>query len=219
MKTWLVLLLIAFALVAGYKFSGYQHQLSESNAEKERLTNVLARSRATETSELKVMKPAAKLVKNDVETTLSAISVAGEEQASVQAVDSVQPATSDPFYTKTEGSLNTFFALPPNKERFVLETVKCGNGRCEITGQYDGSETELSLVIEALEKEPWWQFGSPTITTEVAQRGLRLNVSFVASQLPSASVQNRTRAQEPNQNSVQSDSDNQIASAQITSAG
>ena len=31
MKTWLVLLLIAFALIAGYKFSGYQHQLSESN--------------------------------------------------------------------------------------------------------------------------------------------------------------------------------------------
>ena len=65
MKTWLVLLLIAFALIAGYKFSGYQHQLSESNAEKERLTNVLARSRATETSELKVIKPAAKLVSNE----------------------------------------------------------------------------------------------------------------------------------------------------------
>ncbi|CAB9495700.1 hypothetical protein [Alteromonas macleodii] len=213
MKTWLVLLLIAFALVAGYKFSGYQHQLSESNAEKERLTNVLARSRATETSELKVIKPAAKLVKNEVATTNSDTSVVDEEQASVQVV------TPDPFYTKTEGSLNTFFALPPNKERFVLETVKCGNGLCEITGEYDGSESELSLVIEALEREPWWQFGSPTITTEVAQRGLRLNVSFVASQLPSARVQNRTRAQERNQNSVQTESDNQIASAQITSAG
>ncbi|MCZ8531022.1 hypothetical protein [Alteromonas sp. PRIM-21] len=213
MKTWLVLLLIAFALVAGYKFSGYQHQLSESNAEKERLTNVLARSRATETSELKVIKPAAKLVKNEVATTNSDTSVVDEEKASVQVV------TPDPFYTKTEGSLNTFFALPPNKERFVLETVKCGNGLCEITGEYDGSETELSLVIEALEREPWWQFGSPTITTEVAQRGLRLNVSFVASQLPSARVQNRTRAQERTQNSVQTDSDNQIASAQITSAG
>lgn len=213
MKTWLVLLLIAFALVAGYKFSGYQHQLSESNAEKERLTNVLARSRATETSELKVIKPAAKLVKNEVATTNSDTSVVDEEQTSVQVV------TPDPFYTKTEGSLNTFFALPLNKERFVLETVKCGNGLCEITGEYDGSESELSLVIEALEREPWWQFGSPTITTEVAQRGLRLNVSFVASQLPSARVQNRTRAQERNQNSVQTDSDNQIASAQITSAG
>ena len=219
MKTWLVLLLIAFALVAGYKFSGYQHQLSESNAEKERLTSVLARSRATETSELKVIKPAAKLVKNEVATANSGISVVDEEQASVQAADSVQPGTPDPFYTKTEGSLNTFFALPTNKERFVLETVKCGNGLCEITGEYDGSETELSLVIEALEREPWWQFGSPTITTEVAQRGLRLNVSFAASQLPSARVRNRTRAQEQNQNSVQSDSDNQIASAQITSAG
>ena len=213
MKTWLVLLLIAFALVAGYKFSGYQHQLSESNAEKERLTNVLARSRATETSELKVIKPAAKLVKNEVATTNSDTSIVDEEQASVQVV------TPDLFYTKTEGSLNTFFALPPNKERFVLETVKCGNGLCEITGEYDGSETELSLVIEALEREPWWQFGSPTITTEVAQRGLRLNVSFVASQLPSARVQNRTRAQEQNQNSVQTDSNNQIASTQITSAG
>ena len=47
MKTWLVILLIAFALIAGYKFSGYQHQLSESNADKARLTTVLARSRAT----------------------------------------------------------------------------------------------------------------------------------------------------------------------------
>ena len=219
MKAWLVLLLIAFALVAGYKFSGYQHQLSESNAEKERLTDVLARSRATETSELKVMKPAAKLVKNEVATAKSSTTVADEEQASVKTDDSAQVLTPDPFYTRTEGSLNTFFALPTNKERFVLETVKCGNGLCEITGEYDGSETELSLVIDALEREPWWQFGSPTITTEIAQRGLRLNVSFEASQLPSVPMQNRTMSREQIRNSVQVDSNNQIASAQIASTG
>ena len=109
------------------------------------------------------------------------------------------------FYTKTEGSLNTFFALPPNNERFVLDSVKCENGLCEITGEYDGSETELSLVIEALEQEPWWQFGSPTITTQVAQRGLKLNVSFAASHSPNARVRYR--------DSIQADVKGQVASA------
>ena len=196
MKTWLVLLLIAFALVAGYKFSGYQHQLSESNAEKERLTNVLARSRATETSELKVIKPAAKLISNEVSATRSGISV-----TNTGAVDAASSAKNAPitapevFYTKTEGSLNTFFALPPNNERFVLDSVKCENGHCEITGEYDGSETELSQVIDALEQEPWWEFGSPIITTQVAQRGLKLNVSFAASHSPNARVRHRDNAE------------------------
>ncbi|MED5332136.1 MAG: hypothetical protein VX735_04795, partial [Pseudomonadota bacterium] len=109
------------------------------------------------------------------------------------------------FYTKTEGSLNTFFALPPNNERFVLDSIKCENGHCEITGEYDGSETELSRVIEALEQEPWWEFGSPIITTQVAQRGLKLNVSFAASHSPNARVRYR--------NSTQADLNSQLASA------
>ena len=88
-----------------------------------------------------------------------------------------------------------FFALPPNNERFVLDSVKCENGHCEITGEYDGSETELSRVIEALEQEPWWEFGSPIITTQVAQRGLKLNVSFAASHSPNARVRYRNSTQ------------------------
>ncbi|CAI3968706.1 MAG: hypothetical protein QUV19_01825 [Alteromonas macleodii] len=206
MKTWLVLLLIAFALIAGYKFSGYQHQLSESNAEKERLTNVLARSRATETSELKVIKPAAKLVSNEAGTVLLDTSVTKNGEMNVAPVaENVQIMAPEVFYTKTEGSLNTFFALPPNNERFVLDSVKCENGHCEITGEYDGSETELSRVIEALEQEPWWEFGSPIITTQVAQRGLKLNVSFAASHSPNARVRYR--------NSTQADLNSQLASA------
>ena len=215
MKAWLVLLLITFTLIAGYKFSGYQHQLSESNAEKERLTTVLARSRVTETSELKVIKPAAKLAKSETPRT----DIDDNELVSMQAAESAHSILPDPFYKKTEGSLNTFFALPSNKERFMLESVKCGNGLCEITGEYDGSETELSLVIAALEKEPWWQFGSPTITTKEVQRGLSLNVSFVASYLPSAKVQNGTSARVQNKNSAQPDSNNQIGAARIASAG
>lgn len=205
MKTWLVLLLIAFALIAGYKFSGYQHQLSESKAEKERLTNVLARSRATETSELKVIKPATKLVSNDANATLTGSDVTSNSLMDTSATRGAQAMAPELFYTKTEGSLNTFFALPPNKERFVLDSVKCENGLCEITGEYDGSETELSLVIEALEQEPWWQFGSPTITTQVAQRGLKLNVSFAASHSPNARVRYR--------DSIQADVKSQVASA------
>jgi hypothetical protein len=205
MKTWLVLLLIAFALIAGYKFSGYQHQLSESNAEKERLTNVLARSRATETSELKVIKPAAKLVSNDANVTLTGSDVTSNSLMDTSATRGAQSMAPELFYTKTEGSLNTFFALPPNNERFVLDSVKCENGLCEITGEYDGSETELSLVIEALEQEPWWQFGSPIITTQVAQRGLKLNVSFAASHSPNARVRYR--------DSIQADVKSQVASA------
>tara|TARA_B100000519_G_scaffold154759_1_gene135995 strand:+ start:487 stop:1107 length:621 start_codon:yes stop_codon:yes gene_type:complete len=205
MKTWLVLLLIAFALIAGYKFSGYQHQLSESKAEKERLTNVLARSRATETSELKVIKPATKLVSNDANVTLTGSDVTSNSLMDTSATRGAQSMAPELFYTKTEGSLNTFFALPPNNERFVLDSVKCENGLCEITGEYDGSETELSLVIEALEQEPWWQFGSPIITTQVAQRGLKLNVSFAASHSPNARVRYR--------DSIQADVKSQVASA------
>lgn len=205
MKTWLVLLLIAFALIAGYKFSGYQHQLSESKAEKERLTNVLARSRATETSELKVIKPATKLVSNDANATLTGSDVTSNSLMDTSATKGAQSMAPELFYTKTEGSLNTFFALPPNNERFVLDSVKCENGLCEITGEYDGSETELSLVIEALEQEPWWQFGSPIITTQVAQRGLKLNVSFAASHSPNARVRYR--------DSIQADVKSQVASA------
>ena len=205
MKTWLVLLLITFALIAGYKFSGYQHQLSESNAEKERLTNVLGRSRATQTSELKIIKPAAKLVTHEAEETQPNVGIEKEGLTETDITNAVEPIVPDVFYTKTEGSLNTFFALPPNNERFALDSVKCENGLCEISGEYDGSETELSLVIEALEKEPWWQFGSPTISTEVAQRGLKLNVSFAASHMPSARVQNH--------DSIQTDLEHQIASA------
>ena len=205
MKTWLVLLLIAFALIAGYKFSGYQHQLSESKAEKERLTNVLARSRATETSELKVIKPATKLVSNDANATLTGSDVTSNSLLDTSATRGAQAMAPELFYTKTEGSLNTFFALPPNNERFVLDSVKCENGLCEITGEYDGSETELSLVIEALEQEPWWQFGSPIITTQVAQRGLKLNVSFAASHSPNARVRYR--------DSIQADVKSQVASA------
>ena len=219
MKAWLVLLLIAFTLIAGYKFSGYQHQLSESNAEKERLTTVLARSRATETSELKVIKPAAKLAKSESNTPRSDIDVDDNELASQQVAESAHLILPDPFYKRTEGSLNTFFALPPNNERFMLESVKCGNGICEITGEYDGSKTELSLVIAALEKEPWWQFGPPTITTNEVQRGLRLNVSFVASHLPSAKEQNGTSARVKSKNGAQADSNNQIGAARIASAG
>jgi len=205
MKTWLVLLLIAFALIAGYKFSGYQHQLSESKAEKERLTNVLARSRATETSELKVIKPATKLVSNDANATLTGSDVTSNSLMDTSATRGAQSMAPELFYTKTEGSLNTFFALPPNNERFVLDSVKCENGLCQITGEYDGSETELSLVIEALEQEPWWQFGSPIITTQVAQRGLKLNVSFAASHSPNARVRYR--------DSIQADVKSQVASA------
>lgn len=62
MKRWPVLVLVLFIAIAGYKFFVYQHQLLESKAEKERLSSVLARSRATETRDLKVIKAAPKLL-------------------------------------------------------------------------------------------------------------------------------------------------------------
>jgi len=188
MKTWLVGL-IAFALIAGYKVFSYQHQLSESNAEKERLTSVLDRSRATETSELKVMKPATKLVAGS--------SLSDEQQRHVQSSDSIHnttPATenvdgadsvsSESFYSETEGALVAFFSLPTHEERFVLSSIKCENRLCELVGEYNGSESELSLVMAALEQEPWWHFGAPEISTELVHRGLKLNVSFTAEYLP-----------------------------------
>lgn len=193
MKTWLAGLII-FAMIAGYKVFSYQHQLSESSAEKERLTSVLDRSRVTETSELKVMKPATKLVagggpgdKQLNDKQLSNLSYTGSKQHSALSNGSVKSSrllASDNFYSETEGSLTTFFSLPPNNERFALSSVKCENGLCELVGEYDGSEAELSSIIEALEREPWWHFGKPIIATEFAQRGLKLNVSFAAEHLP-----------------------------------
>jgi len=203
MKTWLVILLIAFALIAGYKFSGYQHQLSESNADKARLTTVLARSRATETSELKVIKPAAKLATGNTTTGNTAADKSKDSQlAQSQAREAMQAGKSDSsskapaaFYAETEGSLATFFALPPNNELFVLNSVTCRSGLCEVVGEYDGSETELFLVIKALEQEPWWQFGSPIVSTQLAQRGLKLNVSFAAQHQPNANLKYKENMQ------------------------
>ena len=188
MKTWLVGLIL-FALIAGYKVFSYQHQLSESNAEKERLTSVLDRSRATETSELKVMKPATKLVSGNGQEGVQRSSVPATESTQIntrsgEGANGLSPTASDNFYSETEGSLATFFSLPPNNERFVLSSVKCENGLCELVGEYDGSESELSSVIDALEREPWWHFGPPVIATQLAQRGVKLNVSFAAEYLP-----------------------------------
>ena len=67
MKTWLLVLLVAFSVIAGFKVVSYQQKLDHSKVEHERLSDVLARSRSTQTSELKIIKPIKK-VKEERET-------------------------------------------------------------------------------------------------------------------------------------------------------
>ena len=65
MKTWLLVLLVAFSVIAGFKVVSYQQKLDHSKVEHERLSDVLARSRSTQTSELKIIKPINKVKKKE----------------------------------------------------------------------------------------------------------------------------------------------------------
>lgn len=166
-----MLLLVLFIAVAGYKLTGYQEQLRESNEDKARLNSVLARSRATESSELKVIhmpRPALSSESNGSYTSSVGVD---------SVVASMQSEHSD---AETQSYLTTFFARHPHSELLKIETVKCEHAVCEIVGEYDGTESELYELVGELEKAPWWAFSSPVLTTEMAQHGVKLNVSFSA---------------------------------------
>ncbi|BFT31770.1 hypothetical protein D210916BOD24_29460 [Alteromonas sp. D210916BOD_24] len=158
MKPWLFLLFLVFISVAGYKLSGYQHQLSESKADKARLNSVLSRSRATEASELKVIKPTPKLSLSTPPQEINETVVAGDD------VSGESRWTAD-----MESFLNTFFTLPHNSQQFALSSVKCTNDLCEVMGQHSGTQRDLFDLVEALENEPWWEFGVPMFSTEITQ--------------------------------------------------
>lgn len=175
MKIWLLLALVSFILVAGFKYLGYQQHLNESTVEKERLTSVLSRARVTETSELKVIKPAAKLGTNDDLNPLhfdSIITSNGEQEK--------QPAFQHKSEAETELALSHFFASHPKSTSFIFERIQCEQQQCELTGEYYGSESELTEVVNALEQEPWWHYTSPTLTTTTSQKGVKLTMLFLS---------------------------------------
>ena len=183
MKRWFLLLLVAFIGVAGYKFSSYQHQLSESKAEKERLTSVLERSRATDTSDLKVIKAAPKLLANSADSKSTGLSdeplyLSGPQLAANAEASAIEILLDSDIET----SLTHFFANHPHSEDVVLEKIECLSGLCEVVGSYNKSEKELSELVNALQAEPWWQFTSPVLKTQLAQRGVKVNLTFSAKQ-------------------------------------
>jgi len=156
MKVWLLTALIAFIVVAGFKYLSYQQHLSESTIEKARLNNVLDRTRATVSSELKIIKPAAKLIARDVSNKLF----------------------TDTQSTEAETALSDFFTSHPLNASFILERLRCNEQQCELIGEYYGSESELADVVSALQEESWWQQASPLLTTELSERGVRLTMLF-----------------------------------------
>jgi hypothetical protein len=175
MKIWLLLALISFILVAGFKYLGYQQHLNESNVEKERLSSVLSRARVTETSELKVIKPASKLTTNNDVKTLhpDSITTLNDEQEKQSAFQYKTEA-------ETEIALSHFFASHPTSASFILERIQCEQQQCELSGEYYGSQSELTEVVNALEQEPWWHFTSPTLTTTTSQKGVKITMLFLS---------------------------------------
>ena len=187
MKIWLLLALISFILVAGFKYLGYQQHLNESNVEKARLSSVLSRARVTETSELKVIKPASKLTTNNDVKTLNpdSITTLNDEQEKQSAFQYESEA-------ETEIALSHFFASHPTSTSFIFERIQCEQQQCVLTGEYYGSESELTEVVNALEQEPWWHYMSPTLTTTAAEKGVKITMLFL-SQSADADKRNNTQ--------------------------
>lgn len=165
MKPWLIWVFVVFFTIAGYKLFGYQHQLSESNADKARLNSVLARSKATEASELKVIKPAPKLSLVSNPENKAFVDSADEELGTSQQRSEI------------ELSLNTFFALHPSSKQFVVSSVKCAIDRCQIVGHHSGTQSDLYDLVDALENEPWWEFGAPAFISTKENHGEAVTIS------------------------------------------
>lgn len=121
MKRWPVLVLVLFIAIAGYKFFVYQHQLLESKAEKERLSSVLARSRATETRDLKVIKAAPKLLSK----------YAGTIPFPVASEQSALPL------------LRYFQVNHPPSPPSLPNSVICDLDSCEVKGLFGDNDSEL----------------------------------------------------------------------------
>ena len=171
MKQWFVLLLVVFILVAGYKFSGYQHQLSESKAEKERLTSVLARPRSTENSELKVIKP----------------TVTSSHTAPILHTTSASKTFRRTNSSEDESSLKAFLAaffVDVKSETsdfavyFKVESVSCVQDTCRVDGQYNGSERELTTLVASLEANAWWGEEIPSISVQRTHSDVNLSLVF-----------------------------------------
>ena len=141
MKTWLLVLLVAFSVIAGFKVVSYQQKLDHSKVEHERLSDVLARSRSTQTSELKIIKPLRK-VKEE------------REAAEVSAA---------------QRDLLHFFDTSPYEQLFSLDNIACTRVTCEIVGVFIGTVDELNDAVKNLPNPSWWTFGVMELSDEALQ--------------------------------------------------
>ena len=132
MKPWLLLLLVAFSVIAGFKVASYQQKLDQSKAEHERLSDVLARSRSTQTSELKIIKPS-----TNVKEERKVVNVSAAEK-----------------------DLRHFFDTSPYEQLFSLENIACNQAACEIVGVFIGTADELNDAVKNLPNPSWWTFGA-----------------------------------------------------------
>lgn len=171
MKQWFVLLLVMFILVAGYKFSGYQHQLSESKAEKERLTSVLARPRSTENSELKVIRPT--VTSSHIAPILQTTSVSKTfVRINPAEAASLLKAFLTSYFIDAKSETSFF------KDDFKVESVSCVQDTCLVGGQYDGSQSDLDNLVALLEADAWWGEEIPSISVQRTLSDVKLNVVF-----------------------------------------
>ncbi|QPG05887.1 hypothetical protein IT774_01055 [Salinimonas marina] len=138
MKRWIYLLLIGFIAVAAYKYGYYQKLLAVSDKNTQRILMRLQE------------KPEPDPVQVE---TLTA--TAGQSSAAVS------PYTGEALAddADSEDRVKEFFTLHPNARSLLLHSVRCNIDGCELTGEFTGQVSEFELMVEQLERQPWWRYG------------------------------------------------------------
>jgi hypothetical protein len=151
MKPWFLLLLVSFAVIAGFKFISYKQKLDNSAVEHERLSSVLARSRSTQNSELKVVRPK--------------VNTQGTKE-SAKFVDA-------------ESELRSIFGASPQANQILLDSIVCSEALCEIDGVFVGTVEELTEVIKNLPASPTWDVGTLNSSiNSTSEKSVRFSATF-----------------------------------------
>ena len=133
MKSWVYLLLIGFIAVAAYKFGYYQKLLAVSDKDKQRIL-----ARLQDKSEPGSAQVTALAALTSPDTSISTVTTADAD---------------------SEARVKDFFTLHPNARSLLLHSVRCTVEGCEMSGEFDGQQTDFDLMVEQLEHQPWWRYG------------------------------------------------------------
>lgn len=156
MKSWVYLVLIGFIAIAGYKFGYYHDKLAVSDEDKQRL---LARFDDKPASALAVTdsRPALPTTQAAPAVLWQSTLVKRQNLLAAAKQQKADEAGQDP---DSEARVKDFFTLHPNAQSLLLHSVRCTREGCELTGQYTGATDEFELMVEQLQGQPWWQYGT-----------------------------------------------------------